>query len=91
MHSADTSLVPDAAFCSAAASAAATLAKMSAAQKIAIVHGYSGDYVGNVPQIGPLTDGSYIPALHLHDGPQGVANGNTQVTMEWSFILLSLP
>lgn len=53
---------------------------MSATQKFAIVHGYSGDYVGNVPVIGPLSDGSSIPALHLHDGPQGVANGNKLVT-----------
>jgi hypothetical protein len=45
-----------------------------------MVHGWGGDYVGDVPVIGPLSDGSFIPALHLHDGPQGVANGNTQVT-----------
>ncbi len=42
--------------------------------------GYSGDYVGNVPAIGPLADGSYIPRMGLHDGPQGVANGNKDVT-----------
>ena len=64
----------------AAAAAAATLAQMTATQKFAIVHGYSGPYVGNVPRIGPLNDGSYIPQLNLHDGPQGVANGNTKVT-----------
>jgi len=62
------------------ANAAATLAKMNLTQKLAMVHGYGGDYVGDVPTIGPLSDGSYIPAMHLHDGPQGVANGNTQVT-----------
>ena len=53
---------------------------MSSDQKFAMVHGYGGDYVGDVPVIGPLSDGSYIPALHLHDGPQGVANGNNDVT-----------
>ena len=26
-----------------------------------MVHGFSGDYVGNVPVIGPLSDNSYIP------------------------------
>jgi len=65
---------------SAAADAAATLAKMSAQNKFDMVHGWGSDYVGDVPVIGPLSDGSFIPALHLHDGPQGVANGNTQVT-----------
>ena len=45
-----------------------------------MVHGWAGDYVGDVPVIGPLSDNSYIPALHLHDGPQGVANGNKLVT-----------
>jgi beta-glucosidase len=49
-------------------------------QKLGMLYGYGGDYVGDVPVIGPLSDGSYIPAMHLHDGPQGVANGNTQVT-----------
>ena len=65
---------------SAAADAAATLAKMSAQNKFDMVHGWGGDYVGDVPVIGPLSDGSFIPALHLHDGPQGVANGNKDVT-----------
>jgi hypothetical protein len=64
---------------SAAAAAAATLAKMSAQNKFDMLHGWAGDYVGDVPVI-TLPDGSTIPALHLHDGPQGVANGNTQVT-----------
>lgn len=36
-------------------------------------------YVGKVPPIGPLSDGSFIPAMNLHDGPQGVSNQNTQV------------
>ena len=44
-----------------------------------MLYGYGGAYVGDVPVIGPLSDGSFIPAMHLHDGPQGVANGNTQV------------
>lgn len=33
-----------------------------------------------MPRIGPLSDGSYIPYMGLHDGPQGVANGNSEVT-----------
>ena len=52
---------------------------MSAQNKFDLMHGWGGDYVGDVPVI-TLPDGSSIPALHLHDGPQGVANGNTQVT-----------
>ena len=50
------------------ADAAATLAKMSAQNKFDMIHGWVGDYVGDVPVIGPLSDGSFIPALHLHDG-----------------------
>ena len=52
---------------------------MSAQNQFDLLHGWAGDYVGDVPVI-TLPDGSTIPALHLHDGPQGVANGNTQVT-----------
>ena len=35
--------------------------------------------VGDTPAI-TLADGTVIPAWHLHDGPQGVANGNKDVT-----------
>ena len=38
-----------------------------------MLYGDGGDYVGDVPVIGPLSDGSYIPAMHLHDGPQGMS------------------
>lgn len=51
---------------------------MSPQNKFDLVHGWKGDYVGNTPLIGPLSDGSYIPRFNLHDGPQGVANGNTE-------------
>ena len=52
---------------------------MSSQNKFDMVHGWGGNYVGNVPKI-TLPDGSSIPMLNLHDGPQGVANGNTKVT-----------
>lgn len=64
---------------SAAASASAVLAKMNLTQKLMMVHGAGGSYVGDTPYI-VLDDGTVIPALHEHDGPQGVANGNTDVT-----------
>jgi len=44
-----------------------------------MVHGWAGSYVGNVPAI-TLANGIVIPAQHMHDGPQGVANGNKLVT-----------
>ena len=53
-------------------------------QKFAMLSGSAGDYIGNVPSIGPLSDGSFIPSMHLHDGPQGVGNGDTQVLWCWS-------
>lgn len=52
------------------------LAKMNLTNKLDMLHGWGGDYVGDVPTI-ITPDGTVIPALHLHDGPQGVANGNT--------------
>ena len=52
---------------------------MSAADKFLIVHGSGGNYVGDTPAI-TLSDGTVIPAIHEHDGPQGVANGNKDVT-----------
>ena len=44
-----------------------------------MVHGWGGNYVGDTPAI-TLSDGTIIPAIHEHDGPQGVANGNKDVT-----------
>ncbi len=35
--------------------------------------------MGDTPAI-TLSDGTVIPAIHEHDGPQGVANGNKDVT-----------
>jgi beta-glucosidase len=53
------------------------LAKMTVAQKVALVTGASGSsYVGFIPAIGSLC----IPALNLEDGPAGVGDGMTGVT-----------
>jgi len=52
------------------------LAQMQMSDKISMVHGVSGDYVGYTPIISSLG----IPSLHEEDGPQGVADGATQVT-----------
>jgi beta-glucosidase len=52
------------------------LAQMTLAEKISMVHGTSGPYVGNVAAIPSLC----IPALNLEDGPAGVADGMTGVT-----------
>lgn len=62
-----------------AAAARAVLANMTAADKFAMVHGWGGAYAGDTPDL-LLGDGTLVPALHLHDGPQGVANGNNDVT-----------
>jgi len=51
----------------AQARAASIVAKLSQSEKLALVEGASGAYVGNVPAIGEL------PALALQDGPAGVA------------------
>jgi beta-glucosidase len=52
------------------------LAQMTLAEKISMVHGISGPYVGNVAAIPSLC----IPALTLEDGPAGVGDGMTGVT-----------
>ncbi|MFI9379696.1 glycoside hydrolase family 3 C-terminal domain-containing protein [Kutzneria sp. NPDC052558] len=57
---------------------AQVLAQMTQAQKISLVHGAGGGYVGNTPAIPALC----IPALGLEDGPAGVGenlNGVTQL------------
>jgi beta-glucosidase len=41
-----------------------------------MVHGYGGSYVGNINAIPEQG----IPAVHMEDGPQGVADGAVQVT-----------
>lgn len=46
--------------------AAALLATLSQSQKLSLIRGGPGGYVGNVPAVGSL------PALTLHDGPAGV-------------------
>ena len=52
---------------------------MNITNKLTMIHGWGGAYVGDVPsQV--LSDGTVIPAMNMHDGPQGVANGNTDVT-----------
>jgi len=52
------------------------LAKMTQADKLLMVHGSDGPYVGDVPAIARLK----IPAMTLEDGPQGVADGVKLVT-----------
>jgi beta-glucosidase len=52
------------------------LAQMSQAQKISLVHGAGGNYVGNTPAIPALC----VPAVGLEDGPAGVGEGLTGVT-----------
>ncbi|HWG60413.1 MAG TPA: glycoside hydrolase family 3 C-terminal domain-containing protein [Streptosporangiaceae bacterium] len=56
--------------------ASEVLAQMTLSDEIALVHGVSGTYVGNVPANPRLC----IPALGLEDGPAGVADGMTGVT-----------
>ena len=52
------------------------LAQMSLAQKISLVHGTGGAYVGNTPAIPALC----VPAVGLEDGPAGVGEGLGGVT-----------
>lgn len=54
------------------------LARMNLDQKLAMVHGYAGPYVGDIPS--QTVDGTKIPTLNLEDSPQGVADGVTKVT-----------
>src|SRR5579864_958900 len=57
--------------------AAALLAAMTQAEKLAMVSGVSGSgYVGNIPANTRLG----IPALNLEDAGAGVADGMSQVT-----------
>jgi beta-glucosidase len=52
------------------------LAQLTLAQKISLVHGTGGAYVGNTPAIPALC----IPAIGLEDGPAGVGEGLGGVT-----------
>ncbi|GAB3976450.1 glycoside hydrolase family 3 C-terminal domain-containing protein [Actinoallomurus acanthiterrae] len=52
------------------------LAQMTVPEEVALVHGTSGPYVGNVAANPRLC----IPALSLQDGPNGVGDGMTGVT-----------
>lgn len=61
------------------AQARATLARMTLAQKLTLVHGANGSYVGNTLPV-TLADGTVIPPLHLQNGPQGVGDGVGGVT-----------
>ena len=56
---------------------AQVVAAMTLDEKLELVHGAEGTaYAGNVPAIPRLC----LPALHLHDGPGGVADGLAGVT-----------
>jgi beta-glucosidase len=52
------------------------LAQMSLTQKVAMMTGAGGSYVGNIPAISSLC----IPAMNLEDGPAGVGDGMSNVT-----------
>jgi len=61
------------------------LSQMTLDEKIAMVHGFSGPCVGNGTNNARLG----IPALHLQDGPAGVADGVQGVTALPAPILLA--
>lgn len=61
------------------------LGQMTLDEKIAMVHGFSGPCVGN----GTNNTRLGIPALHLQDGPAGVADGVQGVTALPAPILLA--
>jgi beta-glucosidase len=52
------------------------MAQMSLTQKIGMMTGAGGSYVGNIPAISSLC----IPAMNLEDGPAGVGDGMSNVT-----------
>lgn len=56
--------------------AQALVAEMTQEEKLSLVHGWPGSYVGNVPAISRLG----LPPLNLEDGPQGVSDGVKLVT-----------
>jgi beta-glucosidase len=58
------------------ANASALLASLTTQEKLGLLYGRLGSYIGNVPGIPRLK----LPPLNLEDGPQGVADGATKVT-----------
>ena len=74
----DSSLTPD-------VRATLLLTNMTLDEKIAMVHGVTGPYVGNSSGVSRLG----IPGLHLEDGPAGVADGVQGVTALPAPILLA--
>lgn len=60
-------------------------AQMTLDEKIALVHGWPGQYVGDITNNARLG----IPGLHLSDGPAGVSDGMQGVTALPAPILLS--
>ena len=64
--------------------AAALLAQMNLTEKITMVHGWDGPYVGNVIANTRLG----IPALYLNDGPQVQPSCSCQVLFVVSELIL---
>jgi beta-glucosidase len=65
----DTALTPD-------QRADSLIAQMTLDEKIALVHGVAGPYIGYIPANTHLG----IPSVNLEDGPAGVADDQGQVT-----------